>query len=455
MATKTYYCGIDGLVRTFNHDTSVWSDVSLDPLIIGAKTVYDIMCFPNNPNKVIAVTDRCNVTDRIFLSTNSGVFWSASPVSTLPLGSSTVNQLFEVWVADSNTVYAVGETDTLAPLLVRSVDGGATFNYVPLPANAPAAPATAVHFYTASIGVVAIGKKVYLTTDGCATWIATNGGADLLVNGNPIGTDVVTYPHAIGGVNVYPLPSGEYRITVLTDKGVVQSVNFNNTVYTTTFDYASLTAINPALAYPALKGTHLTWYGSNYFWITDNWGGIWYSTTGGISWGNALSNYAVNDKYIYGTHFYAANATGNEFTGFVVTNTQNPLSSLFTGAIATKNVCDVLVSPNGLQPGTNINAAAVVTHAVWTEVELTKCVKLKECNGTKEVIIKDIPSGTGLLSDYAVGSSINITYLFGNANSPCLEVTDYQVPVCWVIEEIIEDCTTVFPPGQICIEVTP
>jgi hypothetical protein len=442
MATKTYYCGFDGLVRTFNHDTSVWSDVSLDPSL-GAKALNDIMCFPNDPTNVITVGQRAGSGSTAFFSTNSGALWSAS------IGAGTASELFEVWVVDANTVYACGLSGQAGPILYRSINSGANFTEMPLPSNAPLAPATAVHFYTSLVGVLAIGKKVYITTDGCTTWTATNGDADLLVSGNPIGTDATTYPHAIGGVNIYPLASGNYRITVLTDKGVVQSVDATNSIYTTTLDYSTI------LPYPSLKGTHLTWYGSNYFWITDNWGGIWYSTTGGVTWGNALSNYGANSTYIYGTHFYAANALGTEFTGFVVTNTQNPLSGTFTGSFATKNVCDVTVTPNGLQPGTNLNGATEVLTAVWTEVELNKCVRLKECNGTKEVIIKDIPSGTGLLSDYAVGSSINITYLFGNSNSPCLEVTDYQVPVCWVIEEIIEDCTTVFPPGQICIEVTP
>lgn len=446
MATKTYYCGVGGTAKVFNHDTEAWTNINVSD----AKTLNDIMCFPNNPNKVITVGQRGNLGHTIFLSTNSGTTWANIADS---VG---YEELFEVWVVDSNTVYTCGQNFQGSPILLRSIDGGLTFTTMPLPANPPLASATAVHFFTPLIGVLAIGKKVYLTTDGCTTWTATNGGNDLLVSGNPIGTDAVTYPHAIGGVQVYPLSNGNYRITVLTDKGVVQSVDNTNSIYTTTFDYAGLIPINSALAYPGLKGTHLTWFGSDYFWITDNWGGIWYSPTGGVTWGNALSNYGgLQTSIIYGAHFYGANFPANEFTGFVTTNILNPPPT-FTVAIATKNVCNVTISPNGLQPGTNSTTSANIINAVWTEQEINKCIRLKECNGTKEVIIRDFAASSGYtyLSNAPIGSTVNISYV-NNANSPCLAVTDYLVPICWIVEEIIEDCEIIFPVGQNCVEIIP
>lgn len=443
MATLTYYCGESGFVRKYDHSANAWSNASIGPNV---KTLYDIMAFPGNPTKVIAVGDSISPsTNTIWYSTNGGSTWTASTINPSPITATIPSVIYEVWVTDATYVYAVGySSDSMTPVILESIDGGLTFNHLSNPASA-SAQATAVHFPTSIVGVVAISNKVYYTINGGTTWIPTNGDLPIEVNASTTAQ--------LKGVHIFQETTGDYRITVLADQGVVQSTD-SGVSYITRYSYG------------IRIGEHLTWFGNSNFWSTDLYGGLAFSDNGGATWGVALpqnpptQNTSAN---IRGAHFYKIQSTSGPVTtyeGFLCSNVTGlpPLPAPqvpVTTNLTTQNTSAVpLIFPANIAPfGTSDALIDNQFYAVWTEYENTLCVRLKECNGTKEIIIKDIAEvGTGvLLSSFGVGASVTIDWSAGNNVSPCLLATDNFPKVCWTIEEIIEDCEIV----GTCEEVIP
>lgn len=445
MVTKTYYCGDLGKVSVYDHTLASWFDVS----IANAKTLYDVMCFPSNPDKVVTVGEVGGLGDLIWVGTNVAnvVTWNA-PTITMVSGS--IAALNEVWVTDDNNIFAIGRKNAQAgPVLIRSIDGGLTFNEIPL--NLGGSTGWALHFPTPTLGVIAINTSVYYTTNGGITWIPTNGGNNL--NLNFAGVGGIAW---IKGINIYEQSTGSYRITALTSNGVAQSID-SGVTFVKRFDYDTVASVTRI-------GEHLTWYGSNTFWATDTSGGLLCSEDGGVNWVIALpvNNQPVDS--LNGAHFYRISGTGTstlgqpytEYEGFYAANF-NSLGYSVTQQASSKVALLYPSNISNLPAGETAANPPDFFYAVWTEVQLDTCIRLKECNGTKEIIIKDIysaPAGK-LLSDFGVGNSVVLDWTNLAIPSPCLLVTTNYPAICWTIEEIIEDCIVVFPGNQICIEVLP
>jgi hypothetical protein len=440
MATLTYYCGNYGYARKYDHSTSTWSNAS----IANVDTLYDIMAFPGNSIRVIAVGRHTTPgTASVWFSSNGGSTWTPSNI----VGPGSIpTVIYEVWVQSATFVYAVGQDEVTGnPVILRSINGGATFESRTLPSTASTqSPAMAVHFPTPNLGVVAIGNKVYYTTDSTNTWISTNFDLPIAINGQNC--------VLIKGIHIAQQGSGSYRITVLADQGISQSLD-SGVNFLTRHDYG------------IRIGEHLTWFGDSNFWATDLNGGILFSETYGTTWGIASPTVLFSPDNVRGAHFYkivtSTPSPVTEFLGFLCTNFNGTPPGLHY-SITTQNTSDIpLTFPANLAPTAIADAPQIADpevpepefYAVWTEYENTLCVRLKECNGTREVIIKDIYNvGTNtLLSSYGVGASVTINWSGGNSVSPCLAVSDYLPSICWTIEEIIQDCDM----EAICEEVIP
>lgn len=442
MATKTYYCGRDGFVHKYDHSLNTWSDVSL-PIGHSTKFLYDIMCFPGNPNRVVVVGDSSYIGKySVWLSNDAGITWNnVGPVipTSPPIVSSVI---YEVWITD-DTIFIAGESSGM-PVVYKSSNNGVTWTNISvgLPAGTSA---LSIHFPTPSLGVVGVGLYIYRTVDGGNTWLPTNAGAPILILDTL--SNLLTSVRGIPGIHIYQDPTTlDVRITAMTKKGIVQSTD-NGVTYATRWYYNDTIGI----------GEHLTWQGNNVFWGTDNTGGMIYSYNAGASWDIVLpyTTLPLASNSMPAAQFYEVDSSytgpGVRYTGFVGINVNSPATSTLY-QVSSTTTFTIATTPQNLLPGaaSEINNPAVFLRAVWTELEVYRCVRLKECNGTQEVIIRDVyQSGSALtLSSLGLGAAVTLTW---NANtpSPCTLITDQFPAKCWIIEEIIENCDI----ADVCEEV--
>lgn len=429
MATKTYYCGKNAFIHKYDHTLDAWTNVSL-PSPNNTKFLYDIMCFPGNPDKVVVVGEGSNIGKfTVWLSNDAGLTWTQIG----PLIPGQVNNavIYEVWISEGS-IFIAGENFGL-PMVFKSDNDGSTWTNIS--AGLPQAAVLSIHFPTPSFGVVGVGTYIYRTQDGGTTWLATNGGSPITIIDV---TNTAKGIREIPGIHIYQDPTTlNFRITAMTRMGVVQSVD-NGVSYLTRLCYPDTLGI----------GEHLTWQGNNVFWGTDNTGGMIYSYNAGASWDVVLpyTTLPLASNNMPAAQFYEVDDSyagpGTRYNGFVGVNVNSPSSSTLYQVNSTTTFT-IATTPQNLVAGTaaEANTPGILLRAVWTEVEIYKCVRLKECNGTQEVIIRDVyQSGSALtLSSLGLGANVTLTW---NANtaSPCALITDQFPAKCWVIEEIIENC---------------
>lgn len=188
--TRTYYCGRSAGVRKLVDLTGPWIDVSLPPSIPDAtgQELFDVEVDPNDGEKVFVVGDaHCDKNwYGIAVSSNGGTSWQIPGGNYQNIVTGAAVACYYKWVeisiVDSSTIYVCGVLSTITnkPVVIKSIDGGLTFNVCsPLPSVVDGMDATSIHFVTPLIGVVGLNNHILRTMDGGATWLVMNNGQPL------------------------------------------------------------------------------------------------------------------------------------------------------------------------------------------------------------------------------------------------------------------------------------
>jgi len=183
MPTRSYTVGQFNTVLRRDEHTGPWISIApIAPQFTGVHW-YDIMAFPGEPDRVVAVGSISSQVG-IIVSNDAGVTWN------VPGGNwSMAGKIFhEVWVVDNTNIWAVAE----GGWVVKSTDGGLTFNN-PDPFNNAAKPGNgafdstfAIHAISGLVAVVGGSQGPSLsvneayawkTIDGGNSWITLNTGA--------------------------------------------------------------------------------------------------------------------------------------------------------------------------------------------------------------------------------------------------------------------------------------
>jgi len=324
MATRTYSCGSNGVVKRLDNLAGAWVNVSTP----STNRLNDIKTDPTNTDKVFTV----GMNSTILVSSNAGASW-ASPGGNF--GILTIN-FWEVWPQDTNIIYAVGTDGTV----VKSIDGGLNFNLAPTFATPTglSSPGNAfsVHFISATIGVASFQQYVLKTIDGGTTWVVLNGGA-LLPDSSPI-------------VGIH-LSSDEQTIVAVGGGDIHRSINGG-------------TSFTQVQNFPDREGLHLTWVSDTRLWATARGTERLRSIDAGATW-TILSPYVIQGAPVFAAHFYAPTQ------GFFSLN----------NSLLDTNDAGLTGSPTD-----NYGPAASIM-AVWTATDPPVCYVLTDCNGTETDII--------------------------------------------------------------------
>lgn len=269
MAIRTYTVGSNSSVSRLDDLTTPWVYVPLNLLSntdkVFLSNLRDVMTDPADGQKVFVVGDRSGGSgiNGIYYTNNAGAVWNhvTGDITSAGYGC---NALHEVWVVDSNTIYACGHQG----YVFKSLDGGLSFNKTATLPTATGNPdlqktSYALHFLTPLIGVVTLNSFVYKTIDGGATWTALNGGLALLGG-------------FIMGIHI---SADQQVINALATDGVWRSINGG-------------TSWILVLPLPARNGLHLTWTDDNNIWALGAGSERWRTTNAGASWTN-ISVYNV------------------------------------------------------------------------------------------------------------------------------------------------------------------
>ncbi len=328
MSVKTYTVGNNSGVRRLDNLSGSWIDVSLNLAPFGAPInviLRDVMTDPLDSNKVFAVggRDRVQGAYGIYVSNDGGIIWY-QPGGDITSVSYDFSTFWEVWVVDSNTIYACAD----GGLVFKSTDGGATFNKtttVPTSDGNPSATIQiqSIHFISATTGIVGLSifggtlPEIWKTTDGGGTWIRLNGNAPL---SGVIDTDEIWGIH---------LSSNEQTINALGDSKHVVSTD-GGASFVSKINFITSGA-----------GRHLTWRSDLLLWIMGAGGYRSKSIDGGITWVNINPYFGLNP-----THKAA----------HLFTDTDGFYSEDF----------DVLFSGDGLTTGALSETSPYGIEAVWT-----------------------------------------------------------------------------------------
>ena len=246
MITRTYAVGQNNTVRRRDDHTGPWNNVNVPTSTIGTATLLDVMSDPTNPDRVCAVGDFLAEQSftGIVVSNDAGANWF-NPGG--DWGTGQLDSFYEVWWVNTNVVWAIANNG----MVVRSIDGGATFNKVSgNPASSFSFTST-IHALDDQVAIVAgatsqnIGANdttVWKTIDGGNTWVTLAGSP--LIN------------TAGGGQNPTGPPEGIWMSP--DQQRIIVSTVYNQ--FLSTDGGATFNAISPEFL---RSGQHLTWYPSH------------------------------------------------------------------------------------------------------------------------------------------------------------------------------------------------
>ena len=330
MAIKTYTVGDKSGVRRLDELTGPWIDVPINIVNIGDPVggfidviLRDVMTDPQDSSKVFAVggRNRTQGATGIYVSDNGGAVWYQPAGDINDFSANNFTTFWEVWVVDSNTIYASGNNGHV----FKSTDGGASFNRTAtLPTGTGSATDTharALHFISPTTGIVGVAldfgglPEVWKTTDGGSTWTRLNGDAVL---SGPVNTDEIWGIHLSADEQIINV-TGKERHIRSTDGGATFSSIIN---------------------YSA-QGRHLTWTDDNNLYIFGTGEYRLFSDDQGATW-NELSPYNPFAQPHYAGHLYTLT---DGFYGFGY---------------------DVLSTDNAFVNGTFSETSPYGVEAVWT-----------------------------------------------------------------------------------------
>lgn len=283
MSIRTYTVGSNSGARRLDDLSGPWVDVPLNLAPLGAPInviLRDVMTDPSDSNKVFAVggRDRNQGAYGIYVSDNGGAVWY-QPTGDITSDSYVFDTFWEVWVVDSDTIYACGD----GGFVFKSTDGGATFNKTGTLPTSDGNPSTvqiqSIHFISATIGIVGLSfpggalPEIWKTSDGGSTWTRLNGDAFL---SGVVDTDEIWGIH---------LSSDEQTINALGDRRHVVSVDAG----------ASFTAKISFIGGGA--GRHLTWRSDTQLWVVGAGGYRSYSIDAGDTWTVLNPHFALSPTH--------------------------------------------------------------------------------------------------------------------------------------------------------------
>ena len=413
---KTYAVGnLNSITRLDNH-TGPW--IELDSPGEATSLWRDVMTNPLDENNVFVVgTSRNKLTlanTSILTSNDAGVTWNVPGGTWL-----SVSYFYEVWCVDENIIWATASEGKV----VRSIDGGATFDLV------PAIVGGGVYFQTAGIHAlddqvaVVLGSPsenitqtelyVWKTIDGGTTWVVLGGGSLPQPDWGAF--------NEVGNANGIWMSNDQQRIVV--GSGYNQYLSTDGGVTWNNIDQF------------ARAGVHLTWFPTydafpQYF---RHVGGVFYqvseSTDNGSTFNVTRSiDIPFNDApvTIRGAHFYAP------YDGYYTINNQ------------------IFLTNDGADTGTISHDSLVSGHiyeAVWTSVEIppyVPCFELTDCAGIALPIFTqtDLTEQDGLVITLAdeTNHEIEGCWLVTATDITCPDTVSVAVYRCF------EDCETCLPP---------
>ena len=435
--TRTYTVGLNGEVwRMLNHDPNTWTDVSLSSLInttnylqptsggeyniftkLTGYNLVDVMSDPEDSSKLCVISGNNpsilpSITSGpgeggIFVSHDAGATWFMPQGDWLDVcdtNSGKVSFHFEVWYADSNTIYVISQ----GGYIFRSLDGGLTFNSIKdntgtnVQAGAGNIFTSCIHMWkdTTGInggldyGVIAQQEDLTQPTSDVKVWKTLDGGVtwSQLNSNNPIKNTILSTDLVGNATGIY-ISQDQSMITVQCEYVTNRSLDSGATFITT------LETLR--------NGLHLTWFEPYDPFVADFWvtqkglatNSITNSIDGAATWATTLSNGSRTD----GAHFYTS-------TNGYITSGTNLLSTTQSGTNPQPSLS--IVGDNSLL-------------AVWTGSELQYYI-LSDCTDTSsKIIVIDDPNGS-ILEPYVApinGASIQIT------NSPNIDPTK-----CWTVD---------------------
>ncbi len=402
---KTYYCGRNGGVRKLVDLTAPWIDVSLPtngiPAALQAE-LFDVEVDPNDGDKVFVVGGAdCGINwYGIGVSSNGGTTWQIPGGNYQAIiGASGESPCFYKWyevsIVDSTTSYVCGQLDTLSgkPILVKSTDGGLTFNTcTPFPVEVDGMDATCLHFTTPLIGVVSFSglastaNYVLRTMDGGNTWLVMNGGLPLSTSNPFPGT----------GLPVGPITG----IFMADDLGYIVGIGQNMIIETTVISLP-----NP----PASAGVGVDSWQNNFYTSANGFSNIpigyhvSYLRTGGAVPNDAIIS--VSGYSSLGIDSSDRGATWNNIPapGYDPTNNgfnriaahfyrlNNSLPNTIHSGFYNKDA-DVYHNINGFAPfsETFSDNSPYGVNAIWTwylETPTQTCYLLTNCNDPSDTIV--------------------------------------------------------------------
>lgn len=243
---KTYATAGKGAVYSYNHATSTW--VTL-PVTNPGGNYSTVKADPYNPNKIVI-----GGNSTLVYSNNGGVTQTVAGGDWVTLCP---NILAISFTDNSNIIYAVGNG------VVKSIDGGLTFNELPSSSILGSFLGQAIHFTNSLVGVIGVAGKLFKTTDGGVAFNPLYGGASI-DPANP--TDNVYGVHISTDGNT---------IIAITKRSVFRSTD-GGISFTNVFTFGISTSPVPNLAF--------TYGNNNYFVITAVSDTLYRSDNAGASW---------------------------------------------------------------------------------------------------------------------------------------------------------------------------
>ena len=249
---KTYFCGEQGLLKSYDHSTNIWTDKS----VVTSNNFYDVTVYQSNADKIIV-----GGANTLSYSTNAGTTLTASVGD----WSSFVPTIYKAcFTSNSDIIYAVGQGG-----IVKSTDSGITFNRISSFTTNSGILCYAVHFATPTLGIASQTSQLYKTTNGGTSW-------SVLYSNSPIDpanpTDVISSVHISADGNT---------IVATTKRSVFRSTD-GGISFTNVFTFAASPSQQGQL--PKYVSLGFMYGNDNEFVLSAANGAVYKSYNAGASW---------------------------------------------------------------------------------------------------------------------------------------------------------------------------
>ena len=412
---KTYYSGEKGLLRSYDHSSGLWTDLT----DIAGLDLYDVRVYPSNADKIVIGGET-----KLYYSNDGGVTLN------LAVGdwSSFVPRIYRLsFTTDPDIIYGVGQGG-----IVKSTDAGVTFNRLTSFTTNSGTLCYAVHFISDTVGIASQGGKLYKTTNGGTSWIGLYSNS-VIDPANPL--DVISAVH---------LSADQNTIIAVTKRKIFRSTD-GGASFIVSFDFS----VAPTFVGISPKFTNIAAKGDNTFIISSANSSPYISYNAGASWLPVTTNDFTSDVhpkfgstlYEVGSGFYSYDDVDANIHRIYEFTPTSP--STFTISIS----------------DTYSNASA---YAMDSATSSSPCYQLNPCSQTGNAIIV-----SNDLSSYVDGyvqidsacyyvtavlnceNSVNISYTTINAITDCSECVTQPVTYG------LRDCSNELPTIYTTEELTP